>query len=204
MTVVAGPVFALALVVGAAGVLKLGRPESAVVALRTAGLPHPVVGVRLLGLAEISLAAAVLAFGSALTTVALALAYAGFAGFAALLMVRSDRAASCGCFGVASAAPTTALHVGVNIGAALVAIVAVAWPPGALGDVMVDQPLAGVPFLVLTGALAWMVIAVLTVVPDLLDANAAVHADRTPVDDHDDHDHHPGADVAVPLGATRR
>lgn len=203
MSVLAGPLFALAAVVAAAGVLKLARPASAVAALRTAGLPHDEVLVRLLGAAEIVLAAAVLALGGRLPALLLAAAYAGFAGFAAVLMVRSDRAASCGCFGVASSAPTTPLHVGVNVVAALVGLAAMVWPVAGIADVVAAQPAFGVPFLLLTGAAAWLVVATLTTVPELLAAAALVRGDSAAEAARDDDDQSAGP-VTLALGATRR
>ena len=80
-TVLAGPVFAFAVLLGAAGALKLGRPEGAVRALRAAGLPGPPLAVRALGMAEVLLAAAVLAVGGRIAAALTAVAYLGFAAF---------------------------------------------------------------------------------------------------------------------------
>lgn len=203
----AGPLFALAVVVAAAGVLKLSRPSGAATALRAARLPSGEGPVRLLGLAEIVLAAAVLAFGGSLTSLLLGAAYAGFAGFAAVLMTRSGRAASCGCFGEASTAPTTPVHVGINLAAAVVAFAGVAWPTDGLVAVVREQPAAGLPFLLLVGVGAWMVVAALTSVPELLAAMAEVRADSA-ADAGEGGDHHRERQrvgpVSVALGATRR
>ncbi|MFN8038222.1 MAG: hypothetical protein U0Q07_03330 [Acidimicrobiales bacterium] len=172
-TVLAGPVFAFAVLLGAAGALKLGRPKGAVRALRAAGLPGPALGVRALGVAEILLAAAVLAVGGRIAAALTAIAYLGFAAFTARVVVRSGATASCGCFGVQEA-PANRLHVVLNVAAALVVATAVVWPTGGLLDVLADQPLAGVPFLVLTGLITWLWYVLYTVVPDWQEALAAL------------------------------
>lgn len=176
MSILAGPVYALAVVLGAAGVLKLARPEAAVRALRTAGLPHPTPAVRALGAAEVLWAVVVVVWGGAVACAGLALAYAGFAWFSERLRRRDD-AASCGCFGVEASAPVTPLHVVVNVAAALVSASAVVRPPGGVLDVLADQPFAGIPFLALCGVAAWLYVALSTLVPDLVAATRLVEAD---------------------------
>lgn len=172
-TVLAGPVFAFAVLLGAAGALKLGRPEGAVRALRAAGLPGPAMGVRLLGAVEVLLAAAVLAVGGRIAAGLMAVAYLGFAGFTARVVARSGATASCGCFGVQEA-PANRLHVALNLAAAAMVATAVIWPTDGVLDVLAAQPLAGVPFLVLTGLIAWLWYVLYTVVPDWQEALAAL------------------------------
>lgn len=173
----AGPVLSLALLLGAAGVVKLGTPASAIRAIAAAKFPAPEIGVRVLGLGELLLAVAVVTVGSAATTAALAVAYLGFAAFAARLLVVQGATVPCGCFGEASA-PTSRLHVVVNVIAAAVAGAAVAWPPGAITDVLSSQPAWGIPLLVLAGAGAMGIWAALVLVPEVADAAATVRADR--------------------------
>lgn len=169
MSVLAGPIFAVATVLGVAGVLKLARPEATVAALGTARLPGSALAVRALAVTEIAVAAAALAFGTALTAALLAIYYAGFAAFTWLLLHRAGTAASCGCFGETEApTPTTWFHVAMNLVAAVLALSAVIWPTGGLLDVLAEQPLAGIPFLVLTGLCAWLWYLGLTVVPTLV------------------------------------
>ncbi len=172
-TWLAGPVFAFAVLLGAAGALKLGRPEGAVRALRAAGLPGPPSAVRVLGAVEVLLAAAVLAVGGRIAAALTAVAYLGFAAFTARVVARSGATASCGCFGVQEA-PANRLHVVLNLAAAAMVATAVVWPTGGLLDVLADQPLAGVPFLVLTGLTAWLWYVLYTVVPDWQEALAAL------------------------------
>jgi hypothetical protein len=169
MSAVAGPVFAVAAVMGVAGVLKLAQPETAARAMKAAGLPDSPLAVRLLAVTEIVVAAAEIAFGNRLTAALVAVYYLAFAGFAALLLRRSGTAPDCGCFGTTEQpSPTTWLHVVMNLLAAGFAALAVAWPTGGLLDVLADQPLLGLPFLLLTGLCGWLWYAVLTLLPTLL------------------------------------
>ncbi len=177
MSVFAGPLFALAALLAVAGVAKLARPDAAVRALRTAGLPGADLGVRALGGAEVLLAAVAVAVGGRATAALVALAYAGFAGFSQLLLARSEATASCGCFGVDSSSPVTRWHVGLNVAATVLALGAVVWPTDGLPDVLSQQPLAGLPFLALTGAAAWLLLAAYTLLPDLFAAVDDVRAD---------------------------
>jgi hypothetical protein len=176
-TLLAGPLFAFAVLLGAAGVLKAGRPEGAVRALRSAGLPGSSVAVRVLGIAEIGLAVWVLAFGGRVSAALLTAAYLGFAGFTARLVARSGASASCGCFGETEA-PANRLHVVLNLVAAVLVATAVLVPSGGVLDVLRDQPLAGVPFVALTGLLTWLWYVLYTVMPDWQEALAAL----TPAD----------------------
>jgi hypothetical protein len=118
-------------------------------------------------------AAAALVWGNAATAAALAVVYAAFALFSWRLLVRSDATASCGCFGQAEA-PVTRLHVVLNTVAALACLAAVAWPTGDVAAVLGDQPLAGLPFLVLTALAGWLWYVMLEVIPDLQAALQAV------------------------------
>lgn len=118
-----------------AGGLKLARPGATAQALRTQGLPSSHVVVRALGAAEVVVAAAAAA-GLTAGAIALAVAFAGFAGFVLLAIVRGRPLSSCGCFGGVDVPPTR-LHVAVTTVLAVVAgAVAVGGPAGlpALGD----------------------------------------------------------------------
>ncbi len=175
MTVVAGPLFATAGLLGAAGVLKTTRPTSTMKALRAARLPGsgptgrrmaaPWIG-RLLGLVEIAIAASALTFGGRLAAGLVVIAYIGFSLFTARLLRMAGAGASCGCFG-AEESPAAPIHIVVNAGIAAAAALAVRWPTPGIGKVLGDQPLAGVPFLILTGLCGWLLFALLTVVPNL-------------------------------------
>ena len=181
MTVVAGPFFAAAGLLGVAGALKLLRPASTAQALRAAGLAGAASGGgrlgsatigRLVGGAELALAAGALVVGGRVTAGLLAVTYLGFALFTARLLRTAEAGASCGCFG-AGDEPASGMHVVVNSGLALVGVSAVVWPVPSLGSVLTDQPLAGVPFVALTALCGWLLYALLTVLPDVRAAMAA-------------------------------
>ena len=177
MSVFAGPLFALALLLGAAGVAKLAQPDAAVRAMATAGLPVPTPAVRVLGAGEVLIAALVLVYGGRLAGLAVAVAYAAFAAFSQVLLARSEATASCGCFGVDSSSPVSRWHVGLNVVAAVVALAAAIWPTDGLPDVLADQPLTGLPFLALTVIAGWLLFAAYTLLPDLFEAVDDVRAD---------------------------
>jgi hypothetical protein len=170
VSALAGPVFALAALLGFAGVQKLAWPSSTVAALRSAGLPSSELLGRLVGVTEIVVAAVAIAFGNRLSALLLAVTYAAFTAFSWRLATGAD-AASCGCFG-ATEAPTTRLHVALNAIATAVGVTAVVWPTGAVSDVITHQPFAGLPFVALTGVAAWLWYLMLEVVPDLRAAMA--------------------------------
>jgi hypothetical protein len=165
MSALAGPVFALAALLGFAGVQKLASPAGTATALRSAGLPASDLLGRLLGAIEIGVAAVAIAFGTPVTAGLLVLLYGGFTLFSWRLAAGGD-AASCGCFGQTEA-PTTALHVALNAIATAVCAAAVIWPTGGVSDVVAGQPLLGLPFLALTAEAAWLWYVLLEVVPEL-------------------------------------
>lgn len=169
MTWLAGPFFALALLVLGAGAAKLARPAAVVDALWSARVPlRPVVArtgaVTVLAAVEIAVAAWAVAFGSAPAAVALALLYAGFAAFAWRLLAVSGPDASCGCFGAADS-PVSRVHVAFTAVAAVLCALAAVWPVGNVADVLRHQPAWGVPFAVLTVLAAWLAEVLLTALP---------------------------------------
>ena len=162
----AGPLFAAALLLGAAGLLKVTSPDPTRVALRAAGLPSTALAARTLGAVEVAITLYTLAVGGRLAAGLISLTYLGFAGFSFLVIRTSRGKASCGCFG-ASGAPLTNLHVGVDIAIAAVAALGIVNPVPGLLTVVADTPFFGIPFLVFTGLLAWLVQVLLTAVPEL-------------------------------------
>ena len=157
---------------GLAGVAKVSRPAAARVALRTAGLPSTALAVRALGIAELALTGVAVVVGGRLAGALVALAYLGFAGFAAFLASRSRRAVPCGCFGSGSA-PVGPLHVGVNLALAVVGVLSVVRPTDGIVSVVRHTPLAGLPFVGFTLLLTWLLLVLLTALPELLAAGKA-------------------------------
>ncbi len=169
MSALAGPVFAAALLLVAAGVVKVARPDTTRIALRTAGLPSRPWAARLIGVGELLVAGYALLAGGRAGTLLIAGAYAGFALFAERLRRMGRGRVSCGCFGTSSA-PVSTLHVGVNLVIVAVAGVAAIRPPAGAVTVARATPLGGVVFAGFTLMLAWLVLVLLTAVPELLAA----------------------------------
>ena len=166
MSPFAGPLFAAALLLLAAGAVKVASPAGTRVALQKAGLPSQAMAVRLLGIVEVAIAVAALAIGGAVAAGLVALAYLGFAGFAALLSHRTRNTASCGCFG-ASDAPVGTVHVVVDLVAAALCAAAALDPTTGLAQATSETPWARVPFYGLTALLAWATYLSLTLLPEL-------------------------------------
>jgi hypothetical protein len=169
VTWLAGPLFALALLVLGAGAAKLARPAAVVDALWEARLPwrrtvaRPAT-VNVLAVVEIGIGAWTVAFGSGAAAVALAVLYTGFASFAWRLLAVRGPDASCGCFG-ATDSPVSRLHAAFTAVAALLCALAAVWPVGTVASVLRDQPAWGVPFAVLTLLAAWLAEVLLTALP---------------------------------------
>lgn len=175
MTAVAAPFLAACALLAAGGVLKALRPDDTARALRTLRVPLGVGGVRAAGGAEALLGVVAGATGSPLAAAAVAASYLGFAAIVSVALARRLPISSCGCFG-AIETPPTRLHVAVNLVAAAVAALVVADSPGSLTQVLDDQPAAGVPFLVLTGVIAYAAALAMTDLPKA----RALRVRRTP------------------------
>ena len=139
-----GPFLAACALLAAAGAGKLRHPANTGAAARALGLPGTRAALRTLGATELTIALAGAVIGGA-AAIVVAAAY-GALTVAALLLWRRAPDTPCGCLG-ASTAPASGAHVAVNAGAAVAAAVA-AFGPRPF-TVIADQPLAGVPFLVL-------------------------------------------------------
>ncbi len=167
MNVAVGPFFVAALLLAVAGLAKAIHPADTARALRGVGVPAPSLLVRVGGALETVIGVAAIVRGDRATAVLVAVSYLAFAGFVAVALLRRLPIATCGCFGREESPPTW-LHIGIDVAAAAAAV-AVAIDPGVgIADVVAEQPLAGVPFLllVLTGAAAAGL--ALTLMPRLL------------------------------------
>ncbi len=117
-----GPVLMAAATLIVSGFAKLTQPDSAVGAFSALALGGGRITARFVGIVEVALAVAVVAAGGSAYLI-LGVWYVVLA-VAAWWLVR-EGSASCGCFG-AESAPPTALHVGANAVAVLVALGAAA------------------------------------------------------------------------------
>lgn len=167
MTAVTAIMWVFALLLAVAGMKKLLQPAATGAALQVAKLPSDVRLVRLLGVYELLLAAAVLVLGGTVPSALLAATYAAFAAFS---FRQSRRGEGCGCFGEAEA-PTTSTHVVLNVAAAATAAATAAWPAPPLVALR-DDPLVLVVGLVLLLTATALLRLTLTAVPELNAAQA--------------------------------
>lgn len=129
------PVVQVAVLAGAwllavAGLVKAWRPVAAHRALRTLAkelrgrdVSVPVAAVRLLGVAELAVAVAVLTVDSRAVLWPYAALYAGFAVFVVVALATGAPLTSCGCFG-RDDAPPTLVHLAVDAALAALAVLA--------------------------------------------------------------------------------
>jgi hypothetical protein len=165
--VFAGPFAAFAVLLGFAGGAKALRPLPTVRALRSVSLPSSVGLVRALGVGEAFLALAALVTAGPIAPALVALSYAGFAAFVGYAMARGGSISSCGCFGKADSAPT-ALHLVVNVAAALIAAIAALSPARSPLAELADSPGAGVAIVVLVAVIAGLAYLALAEWPRLV------------------------------------
>ena len=162
-----GPVLAAAALLALAAPGKLLRPASTANALGQLGLPRATVLVRLLGIGELAVAAAVWFAPSRPVLALLAAAYAGFAVFVGVALRRGTALSSCGCFGKADTPPTR-VHLGVVSAAALLALVACVTGSASVVDVVSDGTAYGVPLLAAVGLTCWLAWVALAVLPQVV------------------------------------
>ncbi len=155
MTVLTTLLQIVALVVVAGGTAKLVRPGPFAGLLGTLGLPGGALAARAVGLVELGLGLWALLTGSRAAAAVLAVLYLVFA--ATVVRARRAGAASCGCFGVVDAPPST-LHVVVNLVSAAVAGAAAAVGAESLRATLADQPAAGVPYLLAVAVAVYFVV----------------------------------------------
>jgi hypothetical protein len=150
---VTAPFLAATCVLGAAGVAKLVRPNDTARALQTAGLRVGRNTVRAGAVCEIVVAVAALAAPVAWTGALVAASYAAFAVFVIAALVKGWPLTSCGCFGRPDTRPT-AIHAGLNAGAAAVAVWWTEVAPGSWNNVIRHEPWGGGPLLLVTAVIA--------------------------------------------------
>ncbi|MGH9186042.1 MAG: MauE/DoxX family redox-associated membrane protein [Acidimicrobiales bacterium] len=166
--------FVVACTHAAAGLLvlsggsKLWSPTATATAL--AALKVPGVGgtARLLGAGEIGVGGLALLVGGWIAGLAVATAYVGFAVVALVLRASADPV-GCGCFGRASTPPTL-LHAAVDLALAAAAAATLINPMQGVVRILGDQPLAGVPYVMLVVTAVALLHAVLTVLPETVAA----------------------------------
>ena len=151
MDLAIGPYLAAVLLLAYAGIEKLVRPGATREAMHALHLPHRPIAVRTVGGLELAIAVVGLAAGTA-GAIAVTFMYAALA-VVALVLWR------------AAPTPASGLHVFVNGAAAIVALLAAsARHPF---TVLAEQPLAGVPFVVLAICVAGLAALIIDAWPRL-------------------------------------
>ncbi len=164
MEVLAGPYAAAAALLALGGAPKVLRPEPAVRALASVGLPGSPMLVRLLGAFETCLAAAALTVGGRAVAALVAVSYVAFAAFVAVAMVRGGVLSSCGCFARPDT-PPSAGHVAGNLVAAAIAGIVAWFPAPGLLRLAAAAPVPALPLVTLAGCCAWFAYLALTRLP---------------------------------------
>ena len=149
-----------------AGVAKAVHPADtarALAALTSKPLGATATAVRLGAVAEATLGVVALVIPRSGLAWAVALSYAGFAGFVTYARARGGALASCGCFGSPDS-PDTGVHIVVDLVLAAAAVgVALARPSGSIVSVLAGQPGHGVALAVATALCAWLTYLTLSV-----------------------------------------
>ncbi len=171
MEAITGTFQILALVVAIGGAAKLVAPAAFAATLKSLRVKGGEAAARATGAVELAIGVCAVVIGGSPAAVVVALTY--FVFTATVLAARKAGAASCGCFG-SVAAPPAALHVVVNAVSGVLVLCAAVASPAALDDVLAEQPLAGVPYLLLLGIGVWLVVVLDTVGAQLLDEMSAV------------------------------
>lgn len=148
MNVASGPFVIATVVLVIGGVSKLVHPVDTANALRAIGLPSASNLVRLGGATEGAIGLWAIVAGSRISAAFVALSYTAFTGFVIVVLVRGLPISSCGCLGKVDTPPTRA-HVVVNLVFTLAALSLAVEPGERLADGLGDQPLSGIPFVVL-------------------------------------------------------
>jgi hypothetical protein len=172
MGVLAGPFAVAAILLAAGGIAKFHRPDPTAVALGAVGLPRSVALVRAFGAVEGVVGAGALTLGHAVFALFVGVSYLAFALFVLVALARNGPVSSCGCFGEPDT-PATAVHVALDAAAAAVAFAVAAGGGSDWVSLLRDQPLAGVPFVLLSAVGAYLGYVVLTVLPTVSSRTAS-------------------------------
>jgi hypothetical protein len=153
VSVLAGPFAIAAVLLALGGAAKAVRPRDTALALAAVGMKFPRVlpgrvVVRIGGAVEAAIGVAAVLVGGPVLCALVAVSYLAFALFVAVALRTGAPISSCGCFGKVDTPPSI-VHVVLDLAFAGVATAAAFTGDVALPDVLADQPLAGVPFLLL-------------------------------------------------------
>jgi hypothetical protein len=167
--VLAGPFAIAAVLVMIGGAAKAVRPRDTAHALTAVGVRLPrFLSVRMLvrlgGAFEVVVGVGALVTGAAVFAALVSVSYLAFTGFVVLALRSGKPISSCGCFGKIDTPPSP-VHVILDVTFACVAIAAAIVGGVALPDVLGEQPLLGIPFLVLLAIGLYLVFLAFTALP---------------------------------------
>jgi hypothetical protein len=169
VSVLAGPFAIATLLLAIGGAAKALKPGDTAQALHAVGLRFPRVlparaVVRTGGALEAIVGIAALVVGGPVLCALVALSYLAFAVFVAVALRTGAPISSCGCFGKVDTPPSL-VHVVLDAAFAGVATAAVFTGGVALPDVLADQPLLGIPFVLLLAIGCSLVLLAFTSLP---------------------------------------
>ena len=153
-----------AIVLLAAGTSKVLRPASTIGALRAMHLPASAAVVRAIGLTEMAAGLVAVLADAWVGPASVATVYAAFVLFVAAALRRGTYLQTCGCFGGLEVPPTR-IHLVVDATAVVVPVLATVTRSAPLVDLLAGEPLAGIPLLVVIATAAFLVVAIITVLP---------------------------------------
>jgi Methylamine utilisation protein MauE len=148
-------------------------PTNTVGALRRARIPAAPGLVRAGGLVEVVIGVVAIVTGVPVAAALVALSYLAFSAFVVFALVRHLPIGSCGCFGKVDTPPSV-VHIVLNAGAIVVATAVAVRGGGGIGEVLADQDLLGLPFLLFVATATYLAFLALTLLPQL----RSLEADR--------------------------
>ena len=170
MTAFAGPLAIAALLLVVGGIAKARTPTDTARALQAVGIPGSTTLVRVIAVLEALLGAAALLVGSPVLVALVAASYALFAAFVVRALRAGTPISSCGCFGKIDTPPSR-VHVVVDgLLAVAGAAVAISGTDVSLPAILPEQPLVGIPFVMLVVIGAGLVFLAFTSLPRTLAA----------------------------------
>lgn len=170
MNALAGPIAIAALLLVAGGVAKARKPADTARALQAVGIRANLRLVRIGAVLEIVVGLGALFVGGPVFVALVAVSYLAFTVFVVQALRAGTPISSCGCFGKVDTPPSR-VHVvidgAVTVAAAAVAVVGT---DVSLPAILPDQPLLGIPFVMLVVIGAGLVFLAFTSLPRTLSA----------------------------------
>ena len=171
MTVLAGLVGMVGILLAAGGVSKGRQPTPTVRSMRAVGLPAGGAAVRTLAVVEVALGAVLLVVAGRWPCAVAAVLFTAFTAISVRLVRLGPDAGSCGCFGDRSSPPSW-WHVGVDAAAVAVLVAGALSGTTGVADHWRSLPGQGYAVLGLVALGGYLLVALMTVLPDTM---AAIH-----------------------------